>query len=102
MYKIRKGTNYDYNKFLNLNSIRNSILAFLNKYFICKKVSYIYKSFLNLLVYRKIKEDKFMKNINVARHRAISPQAKQQMIKFKQEMAEDFLWRNKKIEKNQK
>lgn len=43
-----------------------------------------------------------MKNINVARHRAISPQAKQQMVKFKQEMAEDFLWRNKKIEKNQK
>jgi len=43
-----------------------------------------------------------MKNINVARHRAISPQAKQQMVKFKQEMAEDFLWRNRKQEKREK
>lgn len=50
----------------------------------------------------KIKEEKFMKNINVARHRAISPQAKQQMIKFKQEMAEDFIWRSKKQEKYEK
>lgn len=88
--------------FLNLNSIGNSILAYFSKYFIYKEISYIYKSFLNLLVYYKTKEEKFMKNINVARHRAISPQAKQQMIKFKQEMAEDFLWRNKKIEKKQK
>lgn len=43
-----------------------------------------------------------MKNINVARHRAISPQAKQQMTKFKQEMAEDFIWRSQKASKNQK
>jgi hypothetical protein len=43
-----------------------------------------------------------MKNINVARHRAISPQTKQQLTKFKQEMSEDFTWRNKKEEKYRK
>jgi hypothetical protein len=43
-----------------------------------------------------------MKNINVARHRAISPQTKQQLIKFKQEMSEDFTWRNKKEDKYRK
>jgi len=43
-----------------------------------------------------------MKNINRARHVAISPNTKQQISKFKQEISEDFSWRYKAKEKDRK